>query len=32
VFKIDPITGGLTPTGKVLEVASPVCVKFVAVD
>ena len=32
VFKIDQKTGNLTPTGKVLEVASPVCVKFVAVE
>src|SRR6266567_2672934 len=32
VFKIDAKTGSLTPTGKVLEEASPVCVKFVAVD
>jgi 6-phosphogluconolactonase len=30
VFKIDQKTGQLTATGKVLEVASPVCVKFVA--
>ena len=28
VFRIDQKTGQLTPTGKVLEVASPVCVKF----
>jgi 6-phosphogluconolactonase len=32
IFRIDPKTGRLTPTGKVLEVASPVCVKFVAID
>jgi len=32
VFRIDPQTGRLTPTGQVLEVASPVCVKFVAVE
>jgi 6-phosphogluconolactonase len=32
VFKIDAKTGKLTPTGQVLEVASPVCVKFVAID
>jgi 6-phosphogluconolactonase len=32
VFKIDAKTGGLSATGKVLEVASPVCVKFVAAD
>jgi 6-phosphogluconolactonase len=30
VFKIDQKTGNLTLTGKVLEVASPVCLKFVA--
>jgi 6-phosphogluconolactonase len=30
VFRIDPQTGRLTPTGKVLEVGAPVCVKFVA--
>ena len=29
VFKIDQKTGNLTQTGKVLEVASPVCLKFV---
>src|SRR5262249_7748111 len=28
VFKIDPATGKLTPTGKSVEVPSPVCVKF----
>jgi 6-phosphogluconolactonase len=32
VFKIDAKTGSLTPTGKVLEVASPVCLKFLVVD
>jgi 6-phosphogluconolactonase len=32
VFKIDAKTGKLTPTGQVLDVGSPVCVKFVAVD
>jgi 6-phosphogluconolactonase len=32
VFKIDQKTGNLTPMGKVLEVAAPVCVKFVAAD
>jgi 6-phosphogluconolactonase len=32
VFRIDPKSGRLTPTGKVLEVAEPVCVKFVAVE
>ena len=30
VFRIDPHTGRLTPTGKTVEVASPVCVTFVA--
>lgn len=29
VFKIDRKTGGLTPTGDALELASPVCVAFV---
>ena len=29
VFRIDPKTGRLTPTGDKLEVGSPVCVKFV---
>jgi len=32
VFRIDPKTGRLTPTGQMLEVGSPVCVKFVAVE
>jgi len=32
VFRIDPKTGRLTPTGQVLEVPSPVCVKFVAIE
>jgi 6-phosphogluconolactonase len=32
VFQINPQTGRLTPTGKVLEVAQPVCVKFVSID
>jgi 6-phosphogluconolactonase len=32
VFRIDQKTGLLTLTGKVLEVGSPVCVKFVAVE
>jgi 6-phosphogluconolactonase len=32
VFKIDAKTGQLTPVGKELEVASPVCLKFVAVE
>jgi 6-phosphogluconolactonase len=30
-FQIDQETGRLTPTGQVLEIASPVCLKFVAV-
>lgn len=30
VFRIDQKTGRLTPTGHVLEVGSPVCVKFLA--
>lgn len=29
VFRIDPLTGRLAPTGQVLEVQSPVCVRFV---
>ena len=32
VFRIDQKTGNLTPTGEVLEVASPVCVKFLALE
>ena len=32
LFRIDQQTGQLTPTGKVLEVVEPVCVKFVAVE
>jgi 6-phosphogluconolactonase len=32
VFKIDQKTGLLTPTGQVLNVGSPVCLKFVAAD
>jgi 6-phosphogluconolactonase len=32
IFRIDPRTGRLTPTGKVLEVGAPVCVKFVGLD
>jgi 6-phosphogluconolactonase len=31
VFRIDTNTGHLTPTGQVLDVASPVCVKFLKV-
>jgi len=30
VFQIDPVTGRLAATGQVLEIASPVCLKFVA--
>jgi len=32
VFRINPQSGRLTPTGKVLDVAQPVCVKFVPID
>lgn len=32
IFRIDQKTGRLTPTGKVLEVPSPVCVKFLKID
>ncbi len=32
VFRVDSKTGRLTPTGKVLDVAEPVCVKFVPID
>jgi 6-phosphogluconolactonase len=32
LFRINPQTGKLTPTGKGLEVAQPVCVKFVAAE
>jgi 6-phosphogluconolactonase len=32
VFRIDQKTGRLTPTGQVLDVASPVCIKFLAID
>ncbi len=32
VFRIDVKTGQLTPSGKVLEVGSPVCVKFVGLE
>ena len=32
VFRIDLQTGRLTATGQVLEVAEPVCVKFVPID
>ena len=32
LFRISAQTGRLTPTGKALEIAQPVCVKFVAVE
>jgi 6-phosphogluconolactonase len=32
VFRINLQSGRLTPTGKVLEISQPVCVKFVAVE
>jgi 6-phosphogluconolactonase len=32
LFRINAQTGRLTPTGKTLEVAQPVCVKFVAIE
>jgi len=32
IFKIDAKTGKLTPTGVKLDVPTPVCVKFVALD
>jgi len=32
VFRIDAKTGGLIPTGQVVHVPSPVCLKFVAID
>ena len=32
VFQINQQTGRLTPTGKVLELSQPVCVKFVPID
>ncbi len=32
VFRIHPTTGRLAPTGKVLEVVQPVCVKFVPIE
>lgn len=31
VFKIDPESGHLNPTGQVIEVPSPVCIKFVKI-
>jgi 6-phosphogluconolactonase len=32
IFRIDEKSGKLTPTGRVLEVGQPVCVKFLAVE
>jgi 6-phosphogluconolactonase len=32
VFRINQKTGRLTPTGKVLDVSQPVCVKFVPIE
>jgi 6-phosphogluconolactonase len=32
IFKIDRKTGRLAPTGQVMEVGSPVCVKFLSVN
>ena len=32
LFRINTQTGRLTPTGEVLEVSQPVCVKFVAIE
>ena len=32
IFRIDEKNGKLTPTGKVLEVGQPVCIKFLAVE
>ena len=32
VFKIDQTTGKLTSTGKTIDVASPVCLKFLKID
>jgi 6-phosphogluconolactonase len=32
LFRIDQKTGRLTPTGKVLDVSQPVCVKFVPME
>jgi 6-phosphogluconolactonase len=32
IFRIDPQTGRLAATGKVLEIAAPVCVKFVPTE
>jgi 6-phosphogluconolactonase len=32
VFRIDPASGRLTPTGQVLEVPAPLCVTFQAAE
>ena len=32
IFRIDQKTGQLSPSGEVLEVPSPVCVKFLKID
>ena len=32
IFKIDPATGALTPTGQAVEVPSPVCITFVPAE
>jgi 6-phosphogluconolactonase len=32
VFRIDEKTGKLTPTGKTLDVVSPVCLRFLGID
>jgi 6-phosphogluconolactonase (cycloisomerase 2 family) len=31
VFRIEPATGKLTPTGTMARVAAPVCIKFLPV-
>jgi 6-phosphogluconolactonase len=32
LFRVNAQTGRLTPTGKVLDVAQPVCIRFVAIE
>ncbi|MGO9244277.1 MAG: beta-propeller fold lactonase family protein [Verrucomicrobiia bacterium] len=32
VFRIDPTTGRLTPTGQSVEVSTPSCVTFVPIQ
>ena len=32
LFRIDQHSGRLTPTGKVLNISQPVCVKFVRIE